>query len=364
MNILLLGGTGAMGVHLSSILGLRGEDVYVTTRGNKKGEGTIKYLKGNAKNIDFLQTVLQMKKWDAIVDFMVYNTKELQERIDLLLSATKQYVFLSSSRVYAESPSGIITEESPRLLDVSKDKEYLLTDEYALAKAREENILYTSLSKNWTIIRPYITFSEQRLQLGVMEKEDWLCRVLNGGSIVFSEDIAQHITTMTYGYDVAKGIAGIIGKEKALGEAFHIVTSEYYKWSEILDIYLNVIEEELGFRPKVVFTKQAINLRFKKLQYQVKYCRLFDRRFDNSKILSIVPDLEFTSVKDSLRSCCKDLIESGNFKNSNNNFLYALMDKEAKEYISFRKYNGIKNKIKYIVFRFSFSTLVNRLINR
>ena len=71
---------------------------------------------------------------------MSYTTEELKDRIELMLSATEQYIFLSSSRVYAGTDS-LLTEDSPRLLDVTNDKEYLKTDEYALAKAREENII-------------------------------------------------------------------------------------------------------------------------------------------------------------------------------------------------------------------------------
>ena len=68
-----------------------------------------------------------------------------------------------------------------------KDEEYLNTDEYALSKARQENILHEAGCNNWTIISPYITFSETRLQLGVLEKEDWLWRAINGYSIVFQK---------------------------------------------------------------------------------------------------------------------------------------------------------------------------------
>lgn len=39
LKILLLGGTGAMGVHLSKVLNNQGEDVYVTTRRERKGMG-------------------------------------------------------------------------------------------------------------------------------------------------------------------------------------------------------------------------------------------------------------------------------------------------------------------------------------
>ena len=81
--------------------------------------------------------------------------------------------------------NGRITEKSKRLLDVCTDEEYLKTDEYALTKVRQENILLSSGKKNWTIIRPYITYNVERLQLGVYEKENWLYRALHGRSIVF-----------------------------------------------------------------------------------------------------------------------------------------------------------------------------------
>ena len=60
-----------------------------------------------------------------------------------------------------------------------KDEEYLKTDEYALSKARQEDILHRSGKNNWTVIRPYITYSEIRLQLGVLEKELWLYRFVH-----------------------------------------------------------------------------------------------------------------------------------------------------------------------------------------
>ena len=162
MKILVLGGTGAMGVDLVKILGERSENVTVTSRSERKSEfSNVEYVKGDAHDTTFLQALLT-QKFDAIVDFMAYHTDEFKSRRDLLLGATDQYLFLSSSRIYANSKTPI-TEDSPRLLDVTTDKEYLKTDEYALAKARQENLLQESGKTNWTIIRPYITYSNQRL---------------------------------------------------------------------------------------------------------------------------------------------------------------------------------------------------------
>lgn len=208
----MLGGTGAIGrAFIDLISSNPGISCVVTSRRKQCRNGRVIYVQGNAHNKEFLTSLLE-KKWNAIVDFMSYTTEELKDRIELMLSATEQYIFLSSSRVYAGTDS-LLTEDSPRLLDVTNDKEYLKTDEYALAKAREENIIQFFGKNNYTIVRPYITFSETRFQLGVMEKENWLYRALHGRTIVFSKDIAQKVTTLSYGADVAKGIYYIICNE-------------------------------------------------------------------------------------------------------------------------------------------------------
>ena len=170
MKILVLGGTGAMGKPVVKILGARGHRVDVTTRKARNDEGdNIHYVVGNAHDMAFLENILN-EKYDAILDFMVYKPEEFRDRYIKSLENTSQYVFLSSARVYADSPDALIEESSKRLLDISKDQEFLQTNEYSLAKAREENLLLKSDSRNWTIIRPYITYYDERLQLGVFEK--------------------------------------------------------------------------------------------------------------------------------------------------------------------------------------------------
>lgn len=55
MKVLVLGGTGAMGVHLAKILSDNGEGVYVTSRRQRLSENNIRYITGDAKNDDFIQ---------------------------------------------------------------------------------------------------------------------------------------------------------------------------------------------------------------------------------------------------------------------------------------------------------------------
>ena len=231
MKILILGGTGAMGAYLAPILACSDNEVFVTTRSERKAENNnTSYLRGNAHDLSFLHEILK-SHYDVIIDFMSYETEEFRERYQLFLDSAEQYIFLSSSRVYADSKTPI-TEESPRLLDAVDDRAYLQTDEYALAKARQENMLVTSGKENWTIVRPYITYSNERLQLGIYEKELWLYRVLHGHTIVFPKDMAEHITTLTFGEDVAHGIAAIVGNKLAYGQTVHITADEVIRYSK------------------------------------------------------------------------------------------------------------------------------------
>ena len=150
-QVLILGGTGAIGSHIVHQLAQGEVDCVVTSRKERQDEPHVTYVQGNAHKTNFIRRLLDQRIWDVIVDFMSYSTEEFKSRSQLYLKSTKQYIFLSSSRVYAES-KGQINEESPRLLDVCKEESYLGTDEYALKKARQEDILRKSGFTNWTII--------------------------------------------------------------------------------------------------------------------------------------------------------------------------------------------------------------------
>ena len=353
MKILVLGGTGAMGVPLVKRLAESGNDVYVTTRKSRVSEDNIKYIRGDAHDIVFISDLVK-DKFDVIIDFMIYSTDQFLNVINLLLKSTSHYLFFSSSRVYANVENGLIKEDSPRLLDTVDDQEYLKHDEYALAKAREENILFQSGFRNWTIIRPYITFNTNRLQLGVLEKENWLYRALEGKSIIFSDDIASKYTTLTYGEDVSALIADLVYDKNAKGEVFHIATDEYILWKDVLYIYVDAIEKKTGKRPPVhiVPTYEEMSLTGK-ITYQVKYDRLYNRKFDNSKINDLSNCKEdYTGIQEGLTKCLSDFLKGDRDFRDINWRNEAKFDRITGDKSKIKEISGFKNKVKYMIFRY------------
>ncbi|MDF2588862.1 MAG: NAD-dependent epimerase/dehydratase [Anaerocolumna sp.] len=349
MNILVMGGTGAMGDPLVNELSKTQNQIYVTSRSNRISNGNIHYMQINAKNDAFLHKI-KGDRYDIIIDFMVYRTEELKDRIPIFLKNCNQYFFFSSSRVYANS-TGPITEESSRLLDVCQDKEYLNTDEYALAKAREEDLFKNSGYNNWTIIRPYITYNTYRLQLGVYEKEHWIKRAIEGRTIVFPKDIANARTTLTYGPDVSSAIIGLIGNEKAIGETFHVTIEQSFLWSDILNCYLDIIEKRLGIRPKVQFVEDSTGLQTVwHSPWQIKYDRIYNRTFDNSKIDKVRGQYKYKELFEGLEECLSEFLINPRWISFSPKY-EAWCDRITHEWTPIREIPGKKNKIMYIKYR-------------
>ena len=353
-SILILGGTGAMGTYLCKSLDDGYNSITVTSRKEHVSDSpNLKYIRGNAKEISFITELLASEKYDVIIDFMNYNTYEFKERYKIFLKQTSQYIFISSARVYAESDFPL-TEDSPRLLDICQDQEYLSTDEYALSKARQENMLINSLSKNYTIVRPSLTYSSERLQFAISEKEEWLYRALHDRSVVFPKDMVNIKTTMAWGGDVAGAISKLVGNEKAFGEIVHIAGRTSNTWDEIFDIYQNVFKDKTGKEIKVFMPEDSLEVgqtlgRF----YQIKYARRINRSFNNKKLDDIIGPFQFLSPEEGLKKCLADFLDKINRFNPIEARPHAYFDRLTGEHTSLKEFYGDKRKLKYIILRYS-----------
>ena len=278
-RILLLGGTGAIGTHVAPELLRRGFSVVITSRtAHETNVPGVSYRQGNAKDDAFLDELLA-ERFDAIVDFMIYSTEAFSKRAGKLLSGTAHYVFLSSYRVYGDCGCAPITEQSPRLSDSVDDPEYLKTDEYGLAKARQEDILNASGHKNYTIVRPSITYAGDRFQLGTMEANEFLVRALGGKTVIFPKEMLSRRAAMTWAGDVGKMIARLVLNEAAYGETYTAASAETQTWNSVLKTYQKILGFPVKYVPLSTYTRIVGR------PWQIKYDRMLHRIVDNNKIL-------------------------------------------------------------------------------
>jgi len=283
-KVLVLGGTGAMGVYLVPELARMGYEVMVVSCDDvKSNDPRISYVKADAKDPAYMKELLR-EKFDGIIDFMVYGTEEFRARYEMLLQNTAHYIFLSSYRVY--SGQFPVTEETPRLLDVSTDRDYLATEDYSLYKAREENLLRNSHYDNWTIVRPAITYSKRRFQLVTLEAPFVVGRTMKRLPVLVPREALSVQATMNWAGDVAQMFTHLLFNPGAFREAFTLATAEHHTWGEIAEYY----KELIGLQYVPVDTEDYLALVDPSGvygRYQLAYDRLFQRIIDNSKILRV-----------------------------------------------------------------------------
>ena len=361
-KVLMLGGTGAIGSGIAKNLEGGVFKILITSRSNHHSYKNIEYIKLNALDYDALTSFLAEKQFLAIFDFMLYQTSEqFSKFVQLLMDHTLQYFFFSSSRVYTCSDEAL-TEESPRILETCTDQKYLKANEYSIIKAKEEDIIRSSNRTNYTIVRPYITYNAERLQLGACEKENWLYRALHDRTIVFFRDLQQTTTSLTYAADTSKILSGLIGRKEALGETFQIASNEHETWDDVLNSYLRVLSYRTGYKKKPLLLKDSLILaEVEGNRWQVLYDRKYNRKFNSSKVLELDKEFDsFTPYNTGLEYCLNQFIDAWKregdsiFKNINWK-VQGYLDKLTSEFITDNELDNLcsKDRKKYYLYHFA-----------
>ena len=289
-KILVLGGTGAMGKYVVPLLAEKYlVDVYSMDEA-KSDNPNVRYFVKDCYNIDTLREILA-EGYDCVIDYLLYSVTGKHRFIDrykLFLESTKHYIYLSSYRIYADFEHPV-KETSPRLLDVSDDLELLSTDDYCLFKAKGESLLINSGYKNFTIVRPSITFSLFRYQLTTLEAPHTVGRALNGKKVLLPKGAAEKRATLTWAGDTAKFFDAIVLNPKAFGESYSFTTHENYTWREMAELYHELcgLEYEFIDDEDYISIIAGENGNKKGVRFQLIYDREFDRNMDNSKILRL-----------------------------------------------------------------------------
>lgn len=318
IRVLMLGGTGVIGDSILSIIGNNDKySISVTSRKQRRSKyKNVQYLCGNANDLNFINT-FEDDSYDIVIDFMNYRNEVLESNFSKLVRIANQYMFLSSARVY-DNTQIIIDENCSLLFNTTDNIEFKNSGTYAVKKAYQEKFVRENGGRKVTIIRPYKTYSSERLQLGEYEINHWLRRIINDKPIVLNQNVLSKFTSLTDGVDVANGIVGLICNEKAYGETYQIVTSEYMTWNEILELYTSILKQR-SFKPIIYLSDDTkeIDQLFED-GYQMPYDIMYDRRFNSAK-MSDIKSFSYTSMKEGLVNAISSYLENNTlceFENS------------------------------------------------
>ena len=245
LDVLYLGGTGTIStscVRLSVESGMR---VTVLNRGHNSAERPlpegVEVIVGDVTDGPGLAEVLGDRRWDAVVNFLSFDTEDAERMVELFLGRTRQYVHISSASIYAKPVHQLpITESTP----VAPNDALA----YARAKLRVEEALLGAHRRSGfpvTVVRPSHTYDDANPPLpGGWTVVD---RLLRGDEIPVHGD-GTSLWTLTHAEDFAQGLVGLLGSPRALGEVFNITSGDVYTWDQIYTIAARA----LGVEAKLV----------------------------------------------------------------------------------------------------------------
>ena len=299
-NVLLIAGGGTLGTYVAEELLRLGHYVDVVCLEDKtSNHERLTFYKGSA-TLEYLETLFAAKHYHGIVNFIHYP--EVEDYIPyhkLLTENTDHLIFLSSYRVYANEQHPI-TEEAPMLLDVVDDPFFQQDEKYALSKARcERYIRGCDCRKNWTFVRPVISFSQYRLDM-IMHTGNRVIEAMRSGEpMKVPVEAKNFVAGLDWSGNTGKIIANLLFKEQCIGEAYTITSAQGLTWSQVADAYTQVLGISFEWVPAD----------FAPDNWAWKFDRAFDRPVDNSKVLKAtgLTPRDFKSIKEGIEIECAKL---------------------------------------------------------
>jgi len=226
LNILILGGTGFTGPEQVEYAISRGHRVTLFNRGHTrpglfKGKVTEELL----GDLNSDTSALKGKTFDVVIDNPTTLPLWVKNVATYLKGRVGQYIFISTTSVYADESAIGIDENSPTAplpagldpyrADIRNDQQKdgaINPDHYGAFKARAEVEVQTQYPDHWTVIRPCLI-------VGPLDRTDrftwWPARIDKGGEVLAPDkpdDPCQFIDSR----DLAEWTVRV-GEQKTLG---------------------------------------------------------------------------------------------------------------------------------------------------
>ncbi len=282
MKVLFIGGTGIISSACSELAVSRGIDLYHLNRGKSNSLRPIpgvNTIRADIRNYAETEQALGDHKFDVVVNWIAFTIEHIQSDINMFTKRTKQYIHISTAALYETPPSSLpITEETLRSNPFW---------EYARNKIAAENLLMEAYKEKgfpYTIVRPSHTYDKTLIPLqgGITA----LMRMKQGLPVVVHGD-GSSIWTLTHHKDFAKGLVGLLGKQEAINQAYHITGDEWLSWDNIF----RLMGAAMGVEPNMVHIPSDIIAAYDPVFGEgLLGDKTHSMIFDNSKIKALVPD--------------------------------------------------------------------------
>ena len=288
MKALIIGGTGTISSAIVRLLVTRGHEVYVVNRGNHNDElpEGVKTIIVDINDEAAAAEALKGMTFDVVGEFIGFHVEQVERDYRLFCGKTKQYIYISSASAYNKPAASHVITEGTTLANphwqYSRDK--IRCEEFLMKMYRENGFPVT-------IVRPSHTYNEKNVPLGVHGRNGFwqvVKRMIDGKPVIIQGD-GTSLWTCTFNTDFAVGYVGLMGNRHAIGEAFHITSSESLSWNQIYQ----TIADKLGVELKAYHVSSEF-LTVVGPDYDFEGSLTGDKSvsvvFDNSKLKRAVPE--------------------------------------------------------------------------
>jgi nucleoside-diphosphate-sugar epimerase len=282
LSALFIGGNGIISAAASRLAVERGFDLTLLNRGTSTTRPAIegaRTIVGDASDPASIRAAIGSAEYDVVVSFQLFRPEQAASDITLFEGRVGQYVFISSAAAYQKPVQRLpITESTP-----------LVNPEWQYARdkiACELHYLdaYRSVGFPVTIVRPSHTYDPTLIPLD----GEWttLDRMLRGKPVLLPGD-GTSLWTLTHHTDFARGLVGLLGNPRAIGDTFQITSDEVLTWNQIAQYLGDALQVTPILAPTA---SRTIAEAIPEWGPGLLGDKMHSVIFDNSKIRSIVPD--------------------------------------------------------------------------
>jgi nucleoside-diphosphate-sugar epimerase len=245
LTVLILGGTGTISASCVRQAVASGMRVSVVNRGRNSARRDlpdgVESLVADITEDAELNAALGPRHFDAVVNFLSYDVDDATRMVEVFQGRTNQYIHISSGSIYAKPVTQLpISESTP-----TGPSAHL---PYATAKWRAEQALlaaHRDAGFPLTMVRPSHTYDDANPPLpGGWTAVD---RIARGAEIPVHGD-GTSLWTLTHAEDFARGLVGLLGNPRVIGEIFNITGPDVYTWDQIYSI----VAGALGVDPNLI----------------------------------------------------------------------------------------------------------------
>ena len=288
MKILLVGGTGIISSGTCFEALKRGMEVWVLNRGQRgdKLQPGVQTITADYRDEDAVKAALKDHQFDVVVDYLTFNATQMKQAIRVFTGIASQYILISSGTVYRKPlASYLVTEDAPL---------GNLHSFYARNKLACETVIREAIEKEafpGVIVRPSLTYADFNPLTAINSRKhpySLLHRMRRGKPVIVHGD-GTSLWTITHTLDFAKGMVGLFGNPKTIGEAFHITSDEVLDWDRIYTYLANAAGVQANL---IHIASDFLGDCVPKLRESLLSDHAVSMVFDNSKMKRFVPDFK------------------------------------------------------------------------